>query len=397
MTQARASFTVPALSEPTTIAVQLAVSGHNSGPRSASITLLPADMVLAFAVGGNAPPGKAATVTAPPEPPTPTPTPEHSPIPVSPTGGVARCEGDCDADGAITIDELVAAVNEALGGAPAEVCGSFDRDDDGAVGIHELIALVRDALSGCSDLDLSGVDGVYDVTGTRTDRFGSVAHSGIAIVQRHSGRLLLAIEFSIGSFLNLSSQPTAGATLILDGGGATNGDLAFQASGNGALTRPAGSIRLDVTVDTTFSILDDARLNLALERPTTGTPTGYGGTHVVTLQHSPRSGTELPFESQVALTIDVPASGNATCAATRDARDGDTVLAELPAAACAVSPLGRVSYYTPYDTGEQFPPPLKLLGEIAADSGTQGIGFFSIGLHPVQRDAGIWRSEKELD
>ena len=76
-----------------------------------------------------------------------------------------HCEGDCDGDGAITIDELVAAVNEALGRPPAEGCASFDRDQDGSVGIHELIALVVTALAGCTDVDF-GLHPVERDTGT---------------------------------------------------------------------------------------------------------------------------------------------------------------------------------------------------------------------------------------
>jgi hypothetical protein len=95
-----------------------------------------------------------ATVTVAPHSPTPTPTP---PIDASPTANAPRCDGDCDGDGAIGIDELVAAVNEALAGAQPQGCESFDRDDDGAVAIDELIALVRDALIGCTPVDFSGV------------------------------------------------------------------------------------------------------------------------------------------------------------------------------------------------------------------------------------------------
>ena len=142
------------------------------------------------------------------------------------------------------------------------------------------------------------------------------------------------------------------------------------------------------------SIRDDARLRLALERPIEGTPVEYGGIHVLTLRHNRNTGSQGSLDSQIELSIDVPAFGRASCGATRDVREGDLVLAQLPASDCAVSPLGQFSYYTAYENGEQFPPPLKLLGTIAVDGSTQGIGSFSIGLHPVQRDTGLWHSQR---
>lgn len=83
--------------------------------------------------------GATATATG-----TPPPTASSSPT-VSP--GV--CRGDCDADGAVSIDELVRAVNVALGSQPVDVCRPVDRDGDGRVTIDELIAAVGAALGGC--------------------------------------------------------------------------------------------------------------------------------------------------------------------------------------------------------------------------------------------------------
>jgi hypothetical protein len=74
--------------------------------------------------------------------PTPTVTPTATPVPAS-------CTGDCNNDGAVTINELISGVNIALGNAAVSTCPSFDASGDGSVTINELIAAVNSALSGC--------------------------------------------------------------------------------------------------------------------------------------------------------------------------------------------------------------------------------------------------------
>lgn len=61
----------------------------------------------------------------------------------------AQCPGDCDRDRSVSIAELLRGVTISLGGAVVESCGALDRDGDGAVGVEELIAAVRHALDGC--------------------------------------------------------------------------------------------------------------------------------------------------------------------------------------------------------------------------------------------------------
>jgi len=63
-----------------------------------------------------------------------------------PPGG---CFGDCNDDGEITIDELVRAVNIALGTSTVEQCNSIDANGDGEVTIDELVKAVNAALNGC--------------------------------------------------------------------------------------------------------------------------------------------------------------------------------------------------------------------------------------------------------
>jgi hypothetical protein len=61
----------------------------------------------------------------------------------------AACTGDCRADGAVTIDELLNGVNIALGNMPVSVCQAADPNRSGSVAISELVSAVQAALNGC--------------------------------------------------------------------------------------------------------------------------------------------------------------------------------------------------------------------------------------------------------
>ncbi|HSP97837.1 MAG TPA: hypothetical protein VL049_11410, partial [Candidatus Dormibacteraeota bacterium] len=61
----------------------------------------------------------------------------------------AACVGDCNDDRQVTMDELVRAVDIALGADAVSACDAIDNNRDGAVGINELIRGVGKALAGC--------------------------------------------------------------------------------------------------------------------------------------------------------------------------------------------------------------------------------------------------------
>ncbi|MBX3026225.1 FG-GAP repeat protein [bacterium] len=82
--------------------------------------------------------------------PTRTPTPSPTVTPSATPTRPPACAGDCDGDGAVAVNELVAAVGIALGNLPLATCAAADGDGDGAVAINELIAAVNTALAGCS-------------------------------------------------------------------------------------------------------------------------------------------------------------------------------------------------------------------------------------------------------
>ena len=59
------------------------------------------------------------------------------------------CAGDCNQNDAVTIDDLLLAVNIAVGLRAADDCAVVDTDRSSTVEINELIAAVRSALDGC--------------------------------------------------------------------------------------------------------------------------------------------------------------------------------------------------------------------------------------------------------
>jgi Phosphoinositide phospholipase C, Ca2+-dependent len=67
-----------------------------------------------------------------------------------PRPGLAQtCEGDCNNDGQVMVEEVVSGVAIALGRSDTAACASLDLDGDGSVLVYELIAAVLRALEGC--------------------------------------------------------------------------------------------------------------------------------------------------------------------------------------------------------------------------------------------------------
>ncbi len=87
--------------------------------------------------------GTIPTHSATPSATVPTATPMRSATP-SVIGTPHACTGDCNADGEVTVDELVRAVNRALGHQTVEQCSGSDVDT-----LAEVITAVDRALSGC--------------------------------------------------------------------------------------------------------------------------------------------------------------------------------------------------------------------------------------------------------
>jgi hypothetical protein len=62
----------------------------------------------------------------------------------------STCAGDCNGDWTVTLDELVQAINVALGLASNGICPLVDVNHDGVVAIDEVIKAVGSALDGCA-------------------------------------------------------------------------------------------------------------------------------------------------------------------------------------------------------------------------------------------------------
>src|SRR5262249_22230811 len=103
--------------------------------------------LTATAAGPDAP-----TATATAVPPSPTPTATESPTATqvpSPTPTAIACVGDCNGDGVVTINELILAVNIALGLEPISACPAIDANHSREVTIEELIRPIANAQNGC--------------------------------------------------------------------------------------------------------------------------------------------------------------------------------------------------------------------------------------------------------
>ena len=64
-------------------------------------------------------------------------------------GQVGTCVGDCNHDDRVTVEELVLGVNMTLGALPADRCPDLDPGGDGEVTVDEIIAAVNNVLAGC--------------------------------------------------------------------------------------------------------------------------------------------------------------------------------------------------------------------------------------------------------
>jgi hypothetical protein len=64
--------------------------------------------------------------------------------------GLPVCPGDCNDDGQVMIEELVSAVQVALGEIPLSLCPAADASDSLVVEVNELVGAVNSSLNGCA-------------------------------------------------------------------------------------------------------------------------------------------------------------------------------------------------------------------------------------------------------
>jgi hypothetical protein len=61
----------------------------------------------------------------------------------------ATCIGDCNGDGQVTVEEILTGVGMVLESRAPDVCAAFDPDHGGAVSVSDLVGAVNNALDGC--------------------------------------------------------------------------------------------------------------------------------------------------------------------------------------------------------------------------------------------------------
>jgi hypothetical protein len=94
---------------------------------------------------------------------TPVATPTATPKPV-----LAKCIGDCDGNGFVTVDEIITGINIALGNVDLFTCEDFDANGDSQVTVDEILTAVNNALDGCPLVQPSATPRRPTATPTRT-------------------------------------------------------------------------------------------------------------------------------------------------------------------------------------------------------------------------------------
>ena len=151
----------------------------------------------------------------------------------------AVCVGDCNANGTVTVDELVKAVNVSLGKTTLSACPAADRDGDGRVGIDELVTAVDRSLNGCMPVAEPGTFAVLvnpadsGVAAYRTLEGDNVLYQGTkdanglatavrsASVSSADGQIQAVIDYD-GNGRVIRIRTRDGATVDLDWSSAAN-------------------------------------------------------------------------------------------------------------------------------------------------------------------------------
>ena len=151
--------------------------------------------------------------------------------------------GDCNGDGAVTVDELVTGVNIALGTTPLSACAAFDRNGDGQVTVDELIEAVNNALAGPPPEQLAfvvttdfqtgsfatiGLDAPYPVTPSSPSR----QINSDAVARTHGGMVYVIDRFGSDSIQALDpASDFATRWQCSTGAGSNPNDIAFVNAG----------------------------------------------------------------------------------------------------------------------------------------------------------------------
>jgi len=70
-------------------------------------------------------------------------------VSIAARGAVAACVGDCRSTGVVSVADVIVMVDIVLGTADPQTCSNGDGNGDGAIKINDIVAAVNNALSGC--------------------------------------------------------------------------------------------------------------------------------------------------------------------------------------------------------------------------------------------------------
>jgi YVTN family beta-propeller protein len=158
-----------------------------------------------------------------------------------------NCVGDCNGDGAVSINELITGVSIALGQTAVTACSAIDSNADGTVTIDELIAAVDAALSGCGGQTFA-LNGSCEVPGHGNHGFAPCDVGTVITVFRCNDR---------SQCLHGQAAPQVGQTAVV-GGGAWVAQLPLTVMGAPLI------VQADVAQAVIFRTLDFGTVGMSL-------------------------------------------------------------------------------------------------------------------------------------
>jgi hypothetical protein len=179
------------------------------------------------------------------------------------SAATAACAGDCRDDGEVTVDDLIIAVNIALGGASVDQCASIDANSDDAVTIDEIIGAVNIALTGCPPpvprliaLSRSGRIAALEIATPWTVRAAGDLGATIASARCRGGRCLVVHPSPADSISVVTAADLSVADPIVLEHGADPRDVALVGTHTAVVSqygRPE-LLEVDLTTRTTVPI-----------------------------------------------------------------------------------------------------------------------------------------------
>jgi hypothetical protein len=173
----------------------------------------------------------------------------------------AACAGDCDADGEVTVDELIIAVTIALGSATVDQCVSIDISGDGAVTVDEIVGAVNVALAGCPParliaLSRGGRIASLDIAAPWSVRAADDLSAAIASARCRGGRCLVVHPAPADSISVVAAADLSAADPILLERGADPRDVALVDDHTAVVSQygRAELLEVDLTTRTTVPI-----------------------------------------------------------------------------------------------------------------------------------------------